>query len=41
MMVAFGLEKREILSLFVIEGGFMGLVGSLAGLWPVTSSIVI
>lgn len=31
MMVALGLEKREILSLFLIEGGFMGLIGSLAG----------
>ena len=31
MMVALGLEKREILSFFLIEGGFMGLIGSLAG----------
>lgn len=31
MMAALGLEKKEILSLFLIEGGFMGLIGSLLG----------
>lgn len=31
MMAALGLEKKEILQLFLIEGGFMGLIGSLLG----------
>ena len=31
MMSALGLESKEILQLFVIEGAFMGLVGSLIG----------
>ncbi|NLM97209.1 MAG: ABC transporter permease [Halanaerobiaceae bacterium] len=31
MMSALGLEKKEILLLFLIEGAFMGIVGSFAG----------
>ncbi|HOB91850.1 MAG: FtsX-like permease family protein [Bacillota bacterium] len=31
MMSALGLESREILQLFAIEGGLMGVVGSLVG----------
>lgn len=31
MMAALGLENKEILQLFLIEGGFMGLIGSMAG----------
>ena len=31
MMSALGLENKEILQLFVIEGSFMGVVGSLIG----------
>lgn len=31
MMSALGLERKSILKLFVIEGGIMGVIGSLAG----------
>ncbi len=31
MMAALGLKSKEILQLFLIEGGFMGIVGSLIG----------
>jgi putative ABC transport system permease protein len=40
MMAALGLERRGIMELFLIEGGIMGVVGSLLGAmagWLITS----
>lgn len=31
MMAALGLKRREIMTLFILEGGFIGLLGSLSG----------
>ena len=31
MMAALGMKKREIMGLFIFEGGFIGMLGSLLG----------